>query len=717
MDYVKNFIELVEKDAERYNFSESDVKVLTKAALYAEQYHKGQKRKSGEDYIMHPISVGMVLMSWSMDVNSIVAGILHDLIEDTPVTYEDIVKEFGEDVGFLVNSVSKVSIFSSENRKQDVYNDEDNKYLIQVFMNMCSDIRVLFVKIADRYHNMKTIEFLKKDRQIRMAKETIDIYATLAGRIGMYSIKTELQDMCFKILEPDEYEKINKFIETTKNKYVNTFDSFIDRVKFLLKHNDINADVYYRIKSAYSTREKMKVNGSVPDLFAIRIIADNILDCYLILGVLHLNFLYCKDSFKDFISNPKANLYQTLHTSLMYDEVRIEIQIRTKTMEDFANFGLASHWRYKENESTLTSINEFTSKVYDELSNAEDMQDKINIIKQIGQRIPINVFDINLGRWTSASQNKPIIDYIYNTHREQFIYVDEIYVNGAVASMNQILEPADNIKIIFSDTPTISKSWSNITRDIHVKKFISNTLQKATSDAPNNEKELISLLSKASNKKINKQAIKEFLFKNFEIDDINEFFKIIELVKLSAEDVTKLFIEEDIKIINTINQNISKSVISNFYFQPIESYFRNVVVTKCCSKVPPIQTVGLLHKDTLYLHSYNCDELKKLQIGEDNPDKKLIVLHWDKEKIKKESRTFAATIVMDGDFSQNISTLIINTIIRYRADIKTFTLKKDKQLYKKFTIKTTIYVKNINQLEKIQADLMKSDLIKTWKLL
>ncbi len=220
MDYVKNFIELVEKDAERYNFSENDVKVLTKAALYAEQYHKGQKRKSGEDYIMHPISVGMVLMSWSMDVNSIVAGILHDLIEDTPVTYEDIVKEFGEDVGFLVNSVSKVSIFSSENRKQDAYNDEDNKYLLQVFMNMCSDIRVLFVKIADRYHNMKTIEFLKKDRQIRMAKETIDIYATLAGRIGMYSIKTELQDMCFKILEPEEYEKINKFIESTKTKYV-----------------------------------------------------------------------------------------------------------------------------------------------------------------------------------------------------------------------------------------------------------------------------------------------------------------------------------------------------------------------------------------------------------------------------------------------------------------------------------------------------------------
>lgn len=719
MNHVKEFINLIENHHEQYNFSDSDVNILKKAALYAEKYHKGQKRKSGEDYIMHPIAVGKLLMSWSLDVNSIIAGILHDLIEDTPVTYEDIVKEFGEDVGFLVNSVSKVSIFSSENRKQDLYNEEDNQYLLQVFMNMCSDIRVLFVKIADRYHNMKTIEFLKHDRQVRMARETIDIYATLAGRVGMYSIKTELQDMCFKILEPEQYDKISEFIETTKNKYVKTFDNFVEKVKFLLKHNNLNADVFYRIKSVYSTHEKMKINGNVNDLFAIRIITDNILDCYLVLGILNLNFFYNKDSFKDFISNPKSNLYQTIHTSVMFEEVRIEIQIRTKIMDDIANYGLASHWRYKENTNALSSINEFTSKIYNELTEADDVQEKINIIKHISQKTPINIFDINLGKWATTSQDKPVIDYVYHNHRNQFIYLEEVYVNGTPASLYQILEAADNIKLTFAQTPTVSKSWSNITRDIHVKKFIANSLSKVICDAPTNEKELIQLLSQKSSQKINKTWIKKFIFENFELEDIHHFIKIIQTVKLTSEQVIDLFINKNKKIISDIHDNMSKSVIDNFYFLPIESYFKNVIVTKCCSKLPPVQVVGILNKDTLYIHNYECQKIKKLNenINNATSDKKLIVLHWDKEKIKKENRTFPATIIMQGGFSQNVSTLIINTILRYRADIKSFFLKKDKQLYKKYTIRTTLYVKNINQLEKIHADLLKSDLIESWKLL
>lgn len=716
MDCVKKFIELLENNKETYNFSNNDIKIIKKAAIYANDFHMGQKRKSGEPYIIHPIAVGKLLMSWSLDVNSIVAGILHDLIEDTSVTYDDLLKEFGEEVAFLVKSVSKVSIFSSENRKIDAYNDEDNKYLLQVFMNMCSDIRVLFIKIADRYHNMKTIEYLKHDRQIRMAKETMEIYSTLAGRIGMYSIKTELQDMCFKVLNPDEYNTISNYIELTKNKYVRTFDNFVERVNFLLNHNNINGKVYYRIKSVYSTWKKMKSNGEIADLFAVRILTDNILDCYLILGILHLNFFYNKDSFKDFISTPKSNLYQTIHTSLLYEDVRIEVQVRTFTMEDVANFGLAAHWRYKEaSNNSEQTISEFTSKIYNELNEVDDVQEKINIIKQIGQKNPINVFDINLEKWVTISKNTIVMDYVYLIHREHFIYFDEVYVNGMLASAYHLLSPADNIRILFSETPTISKSWSNITRDVHVKKYINTSLSSLLNNTPTNESELIKLLSDESGIKIKKQAIKEFLFETFNIEDMEDFFKILESGKFTKEDVVDLFIKKKKNVIESMHEFIDKSIFHDFYFLPIESYFNNVKITKCCSKIPPMQVIGLLENDTLYIHNYNCDCLNNNYFDE-NKSKK-IVLHWDKEKIKKANRTFIANIIMQGDFSQNISSLIINTILRYRADIKDFNLKKDKQLYKKFTVKTTLYVKNLNQLEKIQAELLKNDLIKVWKLL
>ena len=272
--------EIIKLCNESKDISEVDIAKIKKAIKFATKYHHNQLRKSGEPYIIHPLSVAKILLLWEMDVETICAGILHDVVEDTPATLELINRDFGEQVEKLVDAVTKVSTYSNQNRaNQSNKTDNINEYetddstmsVVKVFLGMSKDIRVILIKIADRLHNMRTIHYLKQDKQIRIAQETKDIYANIAGRLGMYEVKTELDDICMRILEPQEYRKIKAFLEKNIKKYNNSFNEAIDKINLCLTSNHIDTKLKSRIKSISSINEKLKANENLNDLFAVRI--------------------------------------------------------------------------------------------------------------------------------------------------------------------------------------------------------------------------------------------------------------------------------------------------------------------------------------------------------------------------------------------------------------------------------------------------------------
>ena len=314
---VSEIINKLLLDAKQAQISEENIKEIEKAAKFAELKHFGQFRKSGEPYIIHPLATAKILLSWRMDVETIITGILHDVLEDTPTTEQEIQDNFGVDVLNLVKYVTKVSLLSKENRREHLQKSElENNYIVQVFLSMSEDIRGMIVKLADRYHNMTTIQYLRPDKQKQIASETMDIYAKVAGRLGMYRLKTDLQDLAFEVLNPDEFiatkNRINLIVEVNNSQW----HAMIEQIKHILDSYSIEYEIKERLKGIYSTWEKITKNYAIKeihDIYAIRIIVNDNLECYKVLGLIHLNFKFLKNAFKDYISSPKLNSYQSIH--------------------------------------------------------------------------------------------------------------------------------------------------------------------------------------------------------------------------------------------------------------------------------------------------------------------------------------------------------------------------------------------------------------------
>ena len=713
--------EIIKLCNESKDISEVDIAKIKKAIKFATKYHHNQLRKSGEPYIIHPLSVAKILLLWEMDVETICAGILHDVVEDTPATLELINRDFGEQVEKLVDAVTKVSTYSNQNRaNQSNKTDNINEYetddstmsVVKVFLGMSKDIRVILIKIADRLHNMRTIHYLKQDKQIRIAQETKDIYANIAGRLGMYEVKTELDDICMRILEPQEYRKIKTFLEKNIKKYNNSFNEAIDKINLCLTSNHIDTKLKSRIKSISSINEKLKANENLNDLFAVRIIVDKILDCYLVLGIIHSNFYNLQNSFKDFISTPKINLYQSLHTIVIYKGLNIEIQIRTKDMDALANFGIAAHWKYKDKQEMFDSNFDSISNMLVGIDN-ENKANSISLIKKIARQKFINILDKNKMVWKSIPEDTCLLDYAYITNSSKFDYIKEFIVNSQLENMYYVIQPGDSIEIIYSSNKTINKQWEHISHDSTVKKYIADQMQKIKSNLEHSTDEFVENIIKNGGSRITKTYILEFIKKNFNINSIKEFLDSMRAIDVTHSDINKLFgnnKSERKQMITKIKSLSWKWLIAKSLFQSNDTsiFFNEINITECCSKIPPLDIVGCIQSNSLNVHRFNCPHI--------NEKAKLIVLKWDKDKIKKSSRSFKAKIKFTGNFSPECSTAIIQTIMRYKGAISKFDLKKDKT-NKEFIIDSEIYVKNYSNLEKMASDLQNKGLIYSWKLI
>ncbi len=440
---------------------------LNKAYDFAIKAHKNQKRHSGDPYSNHPIAVANILTELKLDSATIATGLLHDTIEDTHATYETIKNEFGQEVADLVNGVTKISVF--ENQALSNSKAENFRKLI---LATSKDIRVLLVKIADRLHNMRTIDaILKIEKKERIAKETMEIYAPLADRMGMHRIRDELEDLSFKVLNNKARELIKKRLDEIKEDKVNSFNSISLQISELLNEYKINAEIIGREKTPFSIWRKVQKKRisleQITDIIGFRVILKSTEDCYKALGVFHKQWNCIPGRFKDYISSPKINKYQSLHTAVIGPNKRpIEIQIRTSAMHDFAERGIASHWKYKSSEK----FNSLTWKEYDWLADLVEIIDKDENPEHSFEYTKLQMFQENVfcftpkGSVIKLPKDATPIDFAYAVHTKIGDNAIGCKINGNNKELQSILHNGDVVEVITSKNKSPSLHWIPITK-------------------------------------------------------------------------------------------------------------------------------------------------------------------------------------------------------------------------------------------------------------
>ena len=440
---------------------------LNKAYQYAVKAHENQKRASGDPYSNHPIAVASILSDLELDSATIVTGLLHDTIEDTHATYENIKKEFGQEIADLVEGVTKISVF--ENQANSNSKAENFRKLI---LATSKDIRVLLVKLADRLHNMRTIDAISKiEKKERIAKETMEIYGPLADRMGMHRIRDELEDLSFKVLNNKARELIKKRLDEIREDKVNNFKSISVQITELLNDHDIKAKIFGREKTPFSIWRKVQKKRisleQITDMIGFRVILPSENDCYQALGIFHQHWNCIPGKFKDYISSPKINHYKSLHTAVIGPNKRpIEIQIRTMEMHEFAERGIASHWKYKSSEK----FNSLTWKEYDWLADLVEIIDKNENPEHFYEYTKLQMFQENVfcftpkGSVIKLPKGATPIDFAYAVHTKIGDNAISCQINGNDSELQSILHNGDVVNIITSKNKSPSLHWIPVTK-------------------------------------------------------------------------------------------------------------------------------------------------------------------------------------------------------------------------------------------------------------
>ena len=713
MNEIKKLTNKVVQNCKNIKIKNNDINKIKKAIEFADKKHLNQKRKSGEPYIIHPLNTALNLIEWSMDVDCIIAGILHDIIEDTNTTKEEIENLFNKDVADIVETVSKVSNISKKNRSKKIresIGEREIDYHLKVMMSINSDYRAIIVKLADRLHNMQTINFLPHEKQLKIAQETMDIYANVAGRLGLYKIKTELLDLSFKTLFPTRADiienNLNTFIDENKQKW----DLITNEIENLISKTNINFSTQKRIKGIYSIYKKLSVGKNIDeinDIFANRIIIDGSPEeCYKVLGLIHINFLSIPGTFKDYISSPKLNMYQSLHTTIRYENIFIEIQIRTKDMDFEANQGIASHWQYKEKNNSTKNKDVLIRNLMGDLLSRQNYQiDNRKIIKDIFISKVFDVLILNNNKWMIANESLTILDLAFKYNQNEFLMLSSINVNEQKVNFSYTLKPGDIIKFNYSTIIKVKKDWlKNITID-EAKKAVNNYYKNIEND----NKELIDKFIKDIQNKLGKNFVgldelKGKILRNFNIDTLSEFIEICKNEKIEYSDILEICSkskdndESLIKIATKINKITPKNIL---YFKGLEAVsYKSISYPKCCSKIPNVECVAIMEeRKKIYIHSHECNKI--------NNGKKRFMLTWDNDKLKKYPRLFNCKI----SFSclENILNKVISFISNSNIKIESFISYKNKNDYIRSTnIEMTLELSDIKKVYNLINSLNKS---------
>ncbi len=461
------------------DFSEKETTLLRKAYVFAAQAHKGQVRRSGEPYLSHPLEVANMLAEMKMDVTTIAAGLLHDVLEDTEVTLPDLRKAFGKDLSDLVGGVTKISRL-----QESTPETRQAETIRKIILAMIDDLRVIFIKLADRIHNLKTLKFLSEDKQKRVAKETLDIYAPIANRLGMGRTKAELEDLSFRYVDPDGYFKIASLVDPQRKETEKELKKLKKSLYSLMKQNNIPADISFRIKRLYSIHNKMVSRAlafnEVYDFMALRLLTNTVENCYKALGIIHQNWPHLPHRFRDFIAMSKPNLYKSLHTTIITEKKRtVELQIRTQEMHELAENGIAAHWKYKE-AGTQTILREDQRLRW--LREMADFYKEQKSPKQFLQSLKTNLLPEEISVFTPKGERIPLplgasaLDFAFKIHSEVGLHASGARINSRNAALKTILKNGDIVEILTAPEVTAQRSWLNIvfssTAQHHIKRWL-----------------------------------------------------------------------------------------------------------------------------------------------------------------------------------------------------------------------------------------------------
>lgn len=467
-------------------YSEEDERTLLKAYYYAQEAHEGQKRASGEPYFIHPCAVAQILMDLGMDAATIAAAFLHDVLEDTSVTEEDLKRGFGDEILGLVAGVTKLDkiVFKSQE-------DAEAENFRKIFVAMAKDIRVIIIKLADRLHNMRSLNFLSRERRMKMAGETLDIYAPLAGRLGISQIKCELEDLCLKYLDPEAYESLVVNIKEKLSERKEFVAQIVEEIKTLMQAGGVQGEVFGRPKHFYSIYKKMKNKGKsldqIYDLSAVRVIVKDVRDCYAVLGDIHEHWMPIPGRIKDYIATPKPNKYKSLHTTVMTAFGQpVEIQIRTEDMHKIAEFGIAAHWKYKEGKTGENSDFEnkltWLREVMEWQGDLKDSKEFVDALKTELYSHELLVFTPR-GKVISLPPDATPVDFAYAIHSEVGNRCTGARVNSKIVPLYTKLEVGDVVEIITSpNSKGPSRDWLKFIKSssakAKIKQFYKNLLRE-----------------------------------------------------------------------------------------------------------------------------------------------------------------------------------------------------------------------------------------------
>lgn len=469
-----------------------DSERIKRAIAVATKAHEGQLRKTGEPYIVHPLAVKKILEEWGMDEDTIIAGILHDTVEDTDLTLDDIRKEFGESVAFLVDGVTKLSTARDGMRDIDTYLPATRDNFLRLMIALGDDIRVLIIKLADRLHNLRTLSALPPDKQKKIAKETLEVFAPLADRLNMGLLRVEMADLSFKYVNPRRFEELSKIIEKYNKSAEKSLAKIQAEISQALRKEKIKFKISGRVKSVYSLHKKLAKHnqnmGEIYDLIALRVIVDDITDCYLTLGVIHSLYTPMGGRIKDYIAKPKINGYQSLHTTVITKDKRVvEFQIRTKEMHEYAERGLAASFYYNEQKVTENYKKGKIEHLPTNLLWITELQTTAARLRE-GKKVDLKKLKINLfadkifvytpkGDILDLPKGAMPLDFAYKLHSEIGDHVSGVKINGKMSNLNKKLEQGDIVEILTSKNQKPRASWLEKIFTPHARQKLSRALR------------------------------------------------------------------------------------------------------------------------------------------------------------------------------------------------------------------------------------------------
>ena len=707
-------------DKAKANHLNLDFDKIKLALGFAEESHQGQYRKSGDDYIVHPVEVAKILMDMKMDTDTIVAGLLHDVVEDTLIPIADIKYNFGDTVATLVDGVTKLKALPNGTKNQA-------ENIRKMILAMAENIRVILIKLADRLHNMRTLKFMKPEKQQSISKETLDIYAPLAHRLGMAKIKSELEDMAFSYLHHDEFLEIKRLVDNTKEERKDYIENFIRTIIRTLSDLGIKAEVKGRFKHFYSIYKKMYQKGKefddIYDLMGVRVIVEDKATCYHVLGIVHSQYTPVPGRFKDYIAVPKSNNYQSIHTTIVGPLGKfIEIQIRTKDMDDIAEEGIAAHWNYKENKKSSKDDN-----IYGWLRHIIEFQNESDSTEDFIEGV---TGDIDKGTVFTFSPKGDIIelpvgatalDFAFMVHTQVGCKCVGAKVNGRMVTIDHKLKSGDKVEIITSkNSKGPSIDWLDIVvthgAKGKIRKFLKDenkeTVTKIGKD--NLEKEA-SKLGMTLKEIENDPTLKKHMEKN-NIPNLDEFYFyigekrsrldiLVTKIKTSLEKeraASTLTIEEVLK-----KKEEKKKEGKNDFGIVIDGINNTLIrFAKCCTPLPGDEIGGFVTKLTgITVHRKDCQNFHAMV--EKDPSREIMV-KWDENLIETKMNKYNFTFTVVLNDRPNILMEIVNLIANHKINItsvNSYEVKKDGDRMVK--VKISIEIKGKTEYDYLINNILK----------